>query len=195
MGVGGAGLIPIFTSSITINTFSIVVKVIVVDILMPNFMSCAITPTITSLVFIFTIIHIVRRTSFTQQSTMVKWVMVRRVGGLVPMSTANIENRLVSLDLYPRLPSSTLISPLDSPSSQLLFIISSPSSKLIPTLSFSWTFLSTQWEQKPMKSTIYHGHMGYGRNSGWYENYIHLSLQHKLLFSDCSMNNNWYIVP
>ena len=32
----------------------------------------------------------------------------------------------------------------------------------------------------PEKSTIYHIHLGYGRNSGWYENYIQLSLHHQL---------------
>ena len=33
-----------------------------------------------------------------------------------------------------------------------------------------------------MKSTIYYGHLGYGRKSGWSNTYIHISLQRKLLF-------------
>ena len=34
------------------------------------------------------------------------------------------------------------------------------------------------------KSTIYHFSLGYGRNNCWYDTYIHLSLQHQLLFLD-----------
>ena len=90
MGGKGAGLRPKSTSDITINTFFIIVKARVDNILIPTFTSCNITPTITTLTFTNTIIHMARRTRCTQQYTMVNWVMGGRVAGIGPISISTI---------------------------------------------------------------------------------------------------------
>ena len=71
----GDGLRPISTSIININTFSIIVKILLDDILIPTYTDCTITPTITSFVFVNTIINMARITGYTQQSTMVNYGM------------------------------------------------------------------------------------------------------------------------
>ena len=79
MGGIRAGLRPISTSHITINTFSNTVKGIVSSLLRPTSTSCTITPTISYLKFVY-----------TQQSTMVTWVMGGIVDGMGPISNSPI---------------------------------------------------------------------------------------------------------
>ena len=57
MGRKGDGLRPKTTSTITINTFSIILKVRVAYLLRPNYKSCTMTPNITALIFMNNIIH------------------------------------------------------------------------------------------------------------------------------------------
>ena len=45
-----------------------------------------------------------------------------------------------------------------------------------------------------MKSTIYQGHIGYGRSIVWYDTYIHLSLQHQLVLPGFERNSGWSVV-
>ena len=121
IGGRGGGMIPKSTSSITINIFSTIVKIRVADLLRPNYTYFTINPTTSSFIF-----------RYVQKYIMVTWVMGGRVSGLVPISISTITLKsfscvargklLVSLDLYTRLPSSTLISLLEFPSSRLLFL-------------------------------------------------------------------------
>ena len=86
----GAGLRPKSISPVNINNFSIVMKLRLADILRPTSMYCTMTHTITSFVFMNTIIHVSRRTRYMQHSTMVTWVMGWRVTGLGPVSTSSV---------------------------------------------------------------------------------------------------------
>ena len=90
MGGRVAGTISIPTYTITINTLSIVVKGSVDDLLRHNSTSCTIKPTITSLIFLNTIINMSIRTRYRQQSTMDTWVMGVRVASMGPISTSPI---------------------------------------------------------------------------------------------------------
>ena len=90
MGGKEAGLIPIPTSNITINTVYITVKVIVKNILRNTYMYCTITPTITSFVSRNNIINMKRSTRYTKQSNMVTWVTGGIVAGLGYISTSPI---------------------------------------------------------------------------------------------------------
>ena len=45
-----------------------------------------------------------------------------------------------------------------------------------------------------VKSKIYRVQLVYGRNIGWYEAYIHLSIQHKLLLPYFKSKSVWYLV-
>ena len=93
----------------------------VADILRPNSISCTVTPNINYLVFMNTIIKMEISTRYSQQYTMVAWVVVVIVDGLGPISTSPISTNifsnvvrvrwLVSLDLDTRLPLSTLYHP------------------------------------------------------------------------------------
>ena len=74
-----ACLIPISTSSVTINTFSNLVKGILADLLRPTYASFTITPNVSYL-----------KLSYTQQSTIVTWVMVVIVADLGPMYNSPI---------------------------------------------------------------------------------------------------------
>ena len=89
-------MIPKSTSSIAINTFPIILKVIVSNLLRSTYKSCTITPTINYFVFINTIIHMTRRTKYRQQYTMVTWVMRVIVASLVSISASPITNRIFS---------------------------------------------------------------------------------------------------
>ena len=71
MGGRGDGMRPISTPPITVNTLSTIVKWIVADLLRPDSTSCTVTPTITSSIFMKTIIKITRSTRHMQQYTMV----------------------------------------------------------------------------------------------------------------------------
>ena len=82
MGGVGSGLRPISTSTFTINTFYVIVKVIVADILRYNSTSFTITPTTTSFIFVNNIIHMARRTRYKQQYIMLTWFMGGQVAGL-----------------------------------------------------------------------------------------------------------------
>ena len=42
--------------------------------------------------------------------------------------------------------------------------------------------------------TIYQVHLYCGRNSGWSETYIQLSIQHQLIFLYFKSNSGWYLV-
>ena len=97
--IGGRGdsLRPKSTSPITTSTFSIIVKKIVVDLLRPTFTSCIIPHTIIYFIFINTIIQMVRRTRYTQQSTITIWVVLVRVAGLGPIPTSTIATNSFSL--------------------------------------------------------------------------------------------------
>ena len=75
MGGIRAGLIPISTSHITINTLSNIVA----DLLRPTSTSCIITPTIPSL-----------KLMYNQKYTMVTWVMGGIVDGMGPISNSPI---------------------------------------------------------------------------------------------------------
>ena len=81
----GAGMRPIYTSPITINAFSVIVKRKLADILRPTPTSFNITPTISSLIF-----------RCNQQSTMVTWDMGERVAGMGPISTSPITTNSLS---------------------------------------------------------------------------------------------------
>ena len=121
IGGRGGGMIPKSTSPITINIFSIIVKIRVADLLRPNYTYFTINNNTSSLIL-----------RYVQQYTVVAWVMGGRVAGLVPISISTITLKsfyhiargklLVYLDLYTRLPLSTLISLLEFPSSRLLFL-------------------------------------------------------------------------
>ena len=80
-----AGLIPIYTSHIAINNFSNIVKVRVADLLIPTSTSCTITPTISYLKFMY-----------TQQYTMVTWVMGVIVDGMGHISNSPITTNSLS---------------------------------------------------------------------------------------------------
>ena len=90
MGGRGAGLIPLYTSPITINTFYVIVKGRADDLLTPTSTYFIINPTITSYIVIKTIVNTTRINIYTQQSTMVTWVMGGRVAGMGPISTSPI---------------------------------------------------------------------------------------------------------
>ena len=79
MGGIRAGLVHIYTSPITINTWSIIVKGRVEDLLIPTSTSWTITPTISSFKF-----------RYDQQYTMVPCVMGESVAGLGPISNSTI---------------------------------------------------------------------------------------------------------
>ena len=78
---------PLSTLTITINTFYIMFKGRVADLLIHTSTSYIITDTITFYIFMKNIINTTRINIYTQQSTMVTWVMVGRVAYLGPIST------------------------------------------------------------------------------------------------------------
>ena len=86
------GLIHISSSTININTLSVIMKGIVNDLLIPPLMSSVITPTITSLIVMKTIINTKISNIYTQKSNMVTWVMGEIVNGLGPIS--NYQNTI-----------------------------------------------------------------------------------------------------
>ena len=40
---------------------------------------------------------------------------------------------------------------------------------------------------------IYHDHLGYGRNNGWYDTNIHLYHKHQLFIHDFNIKSGYYI--
>ena len=131
-----ADMRPIYTSTITINNFYKIVKVIVDYLFRPTSTSFTITPNISSLKFMY-----------NEQSTMFTWVMGGRVAGMEHISNSPITTNSFSCILKGKVydifrPSytstiSALIFNLDSPSSQLLYLVPLSSSELILPLSFS----------------------------------------------------------
>ena len=89
----GDGMIPKSNSPITINNFYIILKGRVAYILIHTSTYCNMRPTITSFIFMNTIIPMKRRTRYIQQSTMATWVIGRREDGLVPISTSTITTK------------------------------------------------------------------------------------------------------
>ena len=89
-------MIPIPTFTITTNTLSIIVKGRVANILKSTSTSCTITSTITSFIFMKTIINMNRSTRCTQQYIMVTWFMGGRVAGMGPISTSQITTNSLS---------------------------------------------------------------------------------------------------
>ena len=75
---------------ITVNTFYIIVEWRVADILIPTSTSFTMTPTVTSFIFMNTIIHVPIRTRYMQQYSMVACVMVVIVAGMGPISASPI---------------------------------------------------------------------------------------------------------
>ena len=59
-------------------------------------MSCAITPTVTSLIFVNTIIQMTRRTKYTQQSTMTTSVIGVKMAGIRHISIYPIITKSLS---------------------------------------------------------------------------------------------------
>ena len=86
----GVGLRPISNSLITINTFYVIAKGRVANILRPTLTSSIITPTITSYIVMKTIINMSIINRYTQKYTMVNWVIGRRVSGMGYISTSPI---------------------------------------------------------------------------------------------------------
>ena len=80
----------ISTSPITINTLSVIMKVLVADILIPNSTYSIITSTTTSYIFTKIIIDTTIINRYIQQYAMVAWVMGGRLAGLGPVSTSLI---------------------------------------------------------------------------------------------------------
>ena len=87
MGGIGDGLRPIYTSPITINTFSVIVKIILSGILIPTPKSYIITPTVTFYIFMKTIINTTIINRYTQQYTIFAWFIGGIVAGIGPIST------------------------------------------------------------------------------------------------------------
>ena len=85
MGGIRAGLRPIYTFPITINTFSNILKWRLAGILISNSMSCTIIPTISSF-----------KLMYTEKSTIFTCVMRGRVASLVPISNSSITTKNVS---------------------------------------------------------------------------------------------------
>ena len=84
-----------------------------------------------------------------------------------------------------------------------IFISNSIPCTVTPNISYSGGIVSgmgpisnspTTTNSISLKSTIYHVCLGYGRNSGFLETYIHLSLQHQLMLPDRKRKSGWYIV-
>ena len=160
IGGRGSDLRLILTSSVIINSFSVILKVKVADTLRPNSTSYTITPTIASFVFINNIIHMARRTSYTQQSTMVNWVMGVIGAVLGPIYTSPITTNSLSHIVRGKL--SGLFRPIST--SDIINYYIPPWVSIIPayifppisiiktdiTIVFSWTISST-WREETGK--------------------------------------------
>ena len=81
---------PISNSTITINTFSVIFKGRVSDLLIPTSASSVVAPTVTSYIVMKTIIKTTIINRYTQQSSMVTWVIGVIVDSLGHLSTSSI---------------------------------------------------------------------------------------------------------
>ena len=81
----GSGVRPISTSNTTINTVYIIEKARVTVILKTASTFSIMTPIINSYIFMKPIINKMKSNRYTQQYTMVTWVMGVRVGGMGPV--------------------------------------------------------------------------------------------------------------
>ena len=141
---------PISISSITINTFYMILKGRVAVLLRPKSTSSIIITAITSLIFMKTFMNTKRSNRCTKKCTIVAWVMGGRVSGLGPISTSpttissfsNISRGRVS-GILRRISKSTIINTYITPLVTITTTYISPLITIINTHRTSITAITT----------------------------------------------------